>query len=168
MEKNKTSQDSIKILNRRSFIITSIGLIFSFIVSLRLFSLQILNFNFYKKKSVENKIAVNATPPLRGDIFDNEKNLVATNTSLYEFVIYKNLNKNYLDEIIKLNQLINLDLKIFNISEKLKSFNAYTPFILSRANWQQIVEFEKNKFLFTSVKIIESKKRYFHFSNCSG
>ena len=167
MEKNKTSQDSIKILNRRSFIITSIGLIFSFIVSLRLFSLQILNFNFYKKKSVENKIAVNATPPLRGDIFDNEKNLVATNTSLYEFVIYKNLNKNYLDEIIKLNQLINLDLKIFNISEKLKSFNAYTPFILSRANWQQIVEFEKNKFLFTSIKIIESKKRYYPYKNFS-
>ena len=167
MEKNKTSEDSIKILNRRSFIITSIGLIFSFIVSLRLFSLQILNFNFYKKKSVENKIAVNATPPLRGDIFDNEKNLVATNTSLYEFVIYKNLNKNYLDEIIKLNQLINLDLKIFNISEKLESFNAYTPFILSRANWQQIVEFEKNKFLFTSIKIIESKKRYYPYKNFS-
>ena len=167
MEKNKTSEDSIKILNRRSFIITSIGLIFSFIVSLRLFSLQILNFNFYKKKSVENKVAVNATPPLRGDIFDNEKNLVATNTSLYEFVIYKNLNKNYLDEIIKLNQLINLDLKIFNISEKLKSFNAYTPFILSRANWQQIVEFEKNKFLFTSIKIIESKKRYYPYKNFS-
>ena len=161
MEKNKASQDSIKILNRRSFIITTIGLILSLIVSIRLFSLQILNFNFYQKKSVENKVAVKATPPLRGDIFDNEKNLVAANASLYEFVIYKNLNKNYMDEVSNLNKLINLDLKISNISEKLKSFNSYTPFILSRANWQQIVEFEKNKFLFTSIKIIESKKRYY-------
>ena len=167
MEKNKASQDSIKILNRRSFIITTIGLILSLIVSIRLFSLQILNFNFYQKKSVENKVAVKATAPLRGDIFDNEKNLVAANASLYEFVIYKNLNKNYMDEIFKLNKLIKLDLKISNISEKLKSFNAYTPFILSRANWQQIVEFEKNKFLFTSVKIIESKKRYYPHKNLS-
>ena len=167
MEKNKASQDSIKILNRRSFIITTIGLILSLIVSIRLFSLQILNFNFYQKKSVENKVAVKVTAPLRGDIFDNKKNLVAANASLYEFVIYKNLNKNYMDEIFKLNKLIKLDLKISNISEKLKSFNAYTPFILSRANWQQIVEFEKNKFLFTSVKIIESKKRYYPHKNLS-
>jgi len=167
MEKNKASQDSIKILNRRSFIITTIGLILSLIVSIRLFSLQILNFNFYQKKSVENKVAVKATPPLRGDIFDNEKNLVAANASLYEFVIYKNLNKNYMDEVSNLNKLINLDLKISNISEKLKSFNSYTPFILSRANWQQIVEFEKNKFLFTSIKIIESKKRYYPHKNLS-
>ncbi len=167
MEKNKASQDSIKILNRRSFIITTIGLILSLIVSIRLFSLQILNFNFYQKKSVENKVAVKATPPLRGDIYDNEKNLVAANASLYEFVIYKNLNKNYMDEVSNLNKLINLDLKISNISEKLKSFNSYTPFILSRANWQQIVEFEKNKFLFTSIKIIESKKRYYPHKNLS-
>ena len=167
MEKNKASQDSIKILNRRSFIITAIGLILSFIVSIRLFSLQILNFSFYQKKSVENKVSVKATPPLRGDIFDNEKNLVAANAALYEFVIYKNLNKNYLDEINKLNNLINLDLKISNISDKLKLFNPYTPFILSRANWEQIVEFEKNKFLFTSIKIIESKKRYYPHKNLS-
>ena len=167
MEKNKASQDSIKILNRRSFIITTIGLILSLIVSIRLFSLQILNFNFYQKKSVENKVAVKATAPLRGDIFDNKKNLDAANASLYEFVIYKNLNKNYMDEVSKLNKLIKLDLKISNILEKLKSFNAYTPFILSRANWQQIVEFEKNKFLFTSVKIIESKKRYYPHKNLS-
>ena len=167
MEKNKASLDSIKILNRRSFIITAISLILSLIVSIRLFSLQILNFSFYQKKSVENKVSVKATPPIRGDIFDNEKNLVAANASLYEFVLYKNLNKNYLDEVNKLNKLINLDLNISSISEKLKIFNAYTPFILSRANWKQIVEFEKNKFLFTSIKIIESKKRYYPYKNLS-
>ncbi len=167
MEKNKASLDSIKILNRRSFIITVISLVLSLIVSIRLFSLQILNFSFYQKKSVENKVSVKATPPIRGDIFDSEKNLVAANASLYEFVLYKNLNKNYLDEVNKLNKIINLDLNISSISEKLKLFNAYTPFILSRANWKQIVEFEKNKFLFTSIKIIESKKRYYPYKNLS-
>ena len=38
MEKNKTTEQSIKILNRRSFIIIFIGFFFSFFVILRLFS----------------------------------------------------------------------------------------------------------------------------------
>ena len=42
-------------------------------------------------------------------------NLIAANASLYEFVIYKNLNKNYMDEVSHLNKLINLDLKISNM-----------------------------------------------------
>jgi penicillin-binding protein 2 len=167
MEKNKTSQDSIKIFNRRSFIITFISLIIGLIVSIRLFSLQILNNSFYQKKSAENKVSIKATPPLRGDIFDSNKNLVAANSSLYEFAIYKNLNKNYLNEVDQLNSLIDLELNIPNISKQLQSFNSYTPFILSRANWEQIVKFEKNKFLFTSIKIIESKKRFYPHKNLS-
>ena len=167
MEKNKTNQDSIKIFNRRSFIITFISLIIGLIVSIRLFSLQILNNSFYQKKSAENKVSIKATPPLRGDIFDSDKNLVAANSSLYEFAIYKNLNKNYLNEVDQLNSLIDLELNIPNISKQLQSFNSYTPFILSRANWEQIVKFEKNKFLFTSIKIIESKKRFYPHKNLS-
>ena len=167
MEKNKTSQDSIKIFNRRSFIITFISLIIGLIVSIRLFSLQILNNSFYQKKSAQNKVSIKATPPLRGDIFDSNKNLVAANSSLYEFAIYKNLNKNYLNEVDQLNSLIDLELNIPNISKQLQSFNSYTPFILSRANWEQIVKFEKNKFLFTSIKIVESKKRFYPHKNLS-
>ena len=167
MEKNNTSQDSLKIFNRRSFIITSIGLIIGLIISIRLFSLQILNNSFYKKKSIDNKVSIKATPPIRGDIFDNEKNLVAANSSLYEFVVFKNLNKFYLKEVNQLNSLIDLNLNIPNISKQLQSFNSYSPFILSRANWDQIVKFEKNKFLFTSIKIIESKKRYYPYKNLS-
>ena len=167
MEKNNTSQDSLKIFNRRSFIISSIGLIIGLIISIRLFSLQILNNSFYKKKSIDNKVSIKATPPIRGDIFDNEKNLVAANSSLYEFVVFKNLNKFYLKEVNQLNSLIDLNLNIPNISKQLQSFNPYSPFILSRANWDQIVKFEKNKFLFTSIKIIESKKRYYPYKNLS-
>jgi len=167
MEKNNTSQDRLKIFNRRSFIITSIGLIIGLIISIRLFSLQILNNSFYKKKSIDNKVSIKATPPIRGDIFDNEKNLVAANSSLYEFVVFKNLNKFYLKEVNQLNSLIDLNLNIPNISKQLQSFNPYSPFILSRANWDQIVKFEKNKFLFTSIKIIESKKRYYPYKNLS-
>ncbi len=167
MEKNKTSEDSIKILNRRSFIIIVFGAILSLIVSLRLFSLQVINFNFYKKKSVENKLSIKLTPPLRGNIYDSKKNLLAGSSSLYEFVVFKNLSEDHLHEIKKLDSLIKLNLNFGEISKHLKKYNEYTGFSLSRASWEQIVEFEKNKFLFSSIKIIESKKRYYPFQNFS-
>ena len=167
MEKNKTSEDSIKILNRRSFIIIIVGAILSFIVSLRLFSLQVINFNFYKKKSVENKLSIKLTPPLRGDIYDSKKNLIAGSSSLYEFAVFKNLSKDHFQEIKKLDSLINLNLNFEEISKRLKKYNEYSGFSLSRASWEQIVEFEKNKFLFNSIKIIESKKRYYPYQNFS-
>ncbi len=167
MEKNKTSEDSIKILNRRSFIIIIVGAILSFIVSLRLFSLQVINFNFYKKKSVENKLSIKLTPPLRGDIYDSKKNLLAGSSSLYEFAVFKNLSKDHFQEIKKLDSLINLNLNFEEISKRLKKYNEYSGFSLSRASWEQIVEFEKNKFLFNSIKIVESKKRYYPHQNFS-
>ena len=167
MEKNKTSEDSIKILNRRSFIVIIVGAILSFIVSLRLFSLQVINFNFYKKKSVENKLSIKLTPPLRGDIYDSKKNLIAGSSSLYEFAVFKNLSKDHFQEIKKLDILINLNLNFKEISKRLKKYNEYSGFSLSRASWEQIVEFEKNKFLFNSIKIIESKKRYYPYQNFS-
>jgi len=37
------------------------------------------------------------------------------------------------------------------ITNQLKKYNEYTGFSLSRASWEQIVEFEKNKFLFIIV-----------------
>ena len=167
MEKNKTSEDSIKILNRRSFIIIIVGAILSLIVSLRLFSLQVINFNFYKKKSVENKLSIKLTPPLRGDIYDSKKNLLAGSSSLYEFLVFKNLSKDHFHEIKKLDSLIKLNLNLGKVSNQLKKYNEYTGFSLSRASWEQIVEFEKNKFLFNSIKIIESKKRYYPYQNFS-
>ena len=114
MEKNKTSEDSIKILNRRSFIIIIFGAILSLLIALRLFSLQVINFSFYKKKSVENKLSIKLTPPLRGDIYDSKKNLLAGSSSLYEFVVFKNLSKDHLHEIKKLDSLINLNLNFTN------------------------------------------------------
>ena len=167
MEDNKTSKESIKILNRRSFIIIFISVFFSLFVVLRLFSLQIINSKFYKKKSIENKVSVKAIPPLRGDIFDNNNNLIAGSTSSYEFVIFKNLNKKFIDELSSLNSILSLDLNLPKMINEINKKNPYVPYKISKAGWDQIVKFEKNKFLFTAIKIQESKKRYYPHKNMS-
>lgn len=167
MEKNKTSIESIKILNRRSFIILFLGSIVSFFVLLRLYSLQVINFALYKKKSIQNKITVKAIPPLRGDIFDNKRRLIAGNSSFYEFILFKNLNKKFKDEINHFNLLLDLKLDIQKILSDIEKQSLYVPYKISRANWDQIVKFEKNKFLFTAIKISESKKRFYPYQNMS-
>ena len=55
------------------------------------------------------------------------------------------------------NNNLNLDLEYHK--PRLNKFNSYIPYSLFRASWDQLVEFEKNKFLFTAIKIIESKKK---------
>ena len=70
----------------------------------------------------------------------------------------------YIDDIV--DGIFKLTNKIPKLNQ-LKKYNEYTGFSLSRASWEQIVEFEKNKFLFNSIKIIESKKRYYPYKNFS-
>ena len=61
-------------------------------------------------------------------------------------------------EIKKLDTLIKLRLNLNKISKRIKNFNEYSGFILSRASWKQIVEFEKNKFLFNLLRLLSQKR----------
>ena len=55
-----TSFRKLNTINRRMFIISAAKVVVFTGIVARLFSLQILNFNFYQKKSVENKVSVKA------------------------------------------------------------------------------------------------------------
>ena len=61
---------------------------------------------------------------MRGDIYDSKKKLIAGSSSLYEFIVYKNLSKDYMKEIKKLDTLIKLRLNLNKIS-KLSSYLFY-------------------------------------------
>lgn len=159
--------DSSKIIKRRSFLAIIIAFLFFLIISVRLFFLQIIRGDTYKKKSKENRISTKITPPSRGDIFDTSGLLVAGTISNYSFVVYKYLNKNYDFEIKQFSKIIkpvNYEL----LKDKLSKSNSYKPFfLLKNISWNTIVDFEKNKFRFSSIKILETKKRYYPHKNFS-
>ena len=159
--------DSSKIIKRRSFLAIIIAFLFFLIISVRLFFLQIIRGDTYKKKSKENRISTKITPPSRGDIFDTSGLLVAGTISNYSFVVYKYLNKNYDFEIKQFSNIIrpvNYEL----LKDKLSKSNSYKPFfLLKNISWNTIVDFEKNKFRFSSIKILETKKRYYPHKNFS-
>ena len=159
--------DSSKIIKRRSFLAIILAFLFFLIISVRLFFLQIIRGDTYKKKSKENRISTKITPPSRGDIFDTRGLLVAGTISNYSFVVYKYLNKNYDLEIKQFSKIIkpvNYEL----LKDKLSKSNSYKPFfLLKNISWNTIVDFEKNKFRFSSIKILETKKRYYPHKNFS-
>ena len=159
--------DSSKIIKRRSFLAIIIAFLFFLIISVRLFFLQIIRGDTYKKKSKKNRISTKITPPSRGDIFDTRGLLVAGTISNYSFVVYKYLNKNYDFEIKQFSKIIkpvNYEL----LKDKLSKSNSYKPFfLLKNISWNTIVDFEKNKFRFSSIKILETKKRYYPHKNFS-
>ena len=159
--------DSSKIIKRRSFLAIILAFLFFLIISVRLFFLQIIRGDTYKKKSKENRISTKITPPSRGDIFDTRGLLVAGTISNYSFVVYKYLNKNYDFEIKQFSKIIkpvNYEL----LKDKLSKSNSYKPFfLLKNISWNTIVDFEKNKFRFSSIKILETKKRYYPHKNFS-
>jgi len=159
--------DSNRIIKRRSFLAILITFIFFLFLSLRLFFLQFKNGNKYKKKSKENRISTKITPPSRGDIFDRNGVLVAGTISSYSFVIYKYLNKDYKSELQKFSNTITpLELELFE--DNLIKTNSYSHFfLLKNISWEQIVNFEKKKYLFSSIKILETKKRYYPNKNLS-
>ena len=159
--------DSNKIIKRRSFLAIFISILFFLILSFRLFFLQVINVEKYKKKSKDNRLSTKITPPLRGDIFDVNGILVAGTISTYSFVIYKYLNTNYEFEFQKFNDFFKMP-EFDKLNIDISNFNSYLPFfIIKNITWEQIVTFEKNKFLFSSIKILETKKRHYPNKNFS-
>ncbi|MDR2078056.1 MAG: hypothetical protein LBP39_03770, partial [Rickettsiales bacterium] len=65
-------------------IILTIALVF------RLFYLQIMDFKNLKNRSESNRVKIDIIPPLRGNIFDRNDNILTNNRVSYELVSYRN------------------------------------------------------------------------------
>ena len=91
-------------MNNRYLILIIFVIIFSFILILRLFDLQVVHGEEYKAKSEKklNRIATSYAP--RGDIYDRNGKLLATSEVIYNLNLYRTKKKN--DELNEL--LINI------------------------------------------------------------
>ena len=71
-----------KIYNRRSFVLLTTKLSLASILGYKLFDIQILNSDKYKTLSKKNQIDIDILYPLRGEIFDANNILIATNKNI--------------------------------------------------------------------------------------
>ena len=93
--------EKASVANRRLIIIFSIQIFLFLILVIRLFFLQIVNYEKYKNMSEDNRIKTFIIPPLRGHIFDRNNIQLTENQKNYRVIFYqnKNTNKDILKEL---------------------------------------------------------------------
>ena len=132
------------------------------LIFLRLFFLQVINNQTFKKMSDQNRIRLIATEPIRGKILDKNGELLATSKLEYSLIIkpqfvtetkwqeYKYSLANFLNlEIEK------LDLKYYDGINNQK----YSITLVDNLSVEQIIKFKENEDNFLGIEILRKVKR---------
>ena len=136
---------------------------FSFLlIFLRLFFLQVINNETYKKMSDQNRIRLIATEPIRGKILDKNGNVLVRSKLDYSLIIKpqfvsENIWQKYKYSIANLLSLDieKLDLKYKNALKNKK----YSINLVNNLSVDQIIKFQENQENFFGIEILRKVKR---------
>ena len=149
-------------LNNQYIVILFLSSIAFLLIFLRLFFLQVINNQTFKKMSDQNRIRLIATEPIRGKILDKNGELLASSKLEYSLIIkpqfltetkwqeYKYSLANFLNlEIEK------LDLKYYDGINNQK----YSITLVDNLSVEQIIKFKENEDNFLGIEILRKVKR---------
>ncbi|MDR1499346.1 MAG: penicillin-binding protein 2 [Rickettsiales bacterium] len=144
---------------RRLFIIVGFQFAAVLILILRLFYLQILNFDNYRSKSENNRINISIIPPLRGNIFDRNNNALTNNRNGYELILYKDKKQKDEDFVNKITNILDLNEEKQSRMRKQLKNNKHKPVIsvLNNLTWEELVKIEANNH---KIKNISTEEGY--------
>lgn len=147
-------------LKRLFFMLAVQGVCIIILIS-RLFYLQILHFDDFKKKSEENRIKVNIIPPLRGNILDRNNNRLTNNRNSYEIILYKNKRNNTENILKEISEILDLNDEKKNRMEKQLANGINRPIvsILNNLTWDELVKLEAESYRLDSISIEEGSIR---------
>ena len=116
----------VSIYNRRTFFLFLLKLSLFTAVGWRLYNIQILDSSKYKTLSKKNQIDLEILFPVRGKIFDRNKNLIANNEKVYDLYLIPENTKSINNTLNALSKFIDIDFskrrKIIELSTKVKKF----------------------------------------------
>ena len=161
MKNNKFNKKLVQLNNQHIIILIFSSFAF-LLIFLRLFFLQVINNQTFKKMSDQNRIRLIATEPIRGKILDKNGELLATSKLEYSLIIkpqfvtetkwqeYKYSLANFLNlEIEK------LDLKYYDGINNQK----YSITLVDNLSVEQIIKFKENEDNFLGIEILRKVKR---------
>jgi len=164
---DKKKQKSVQ--QRRAFLLLLSKFSIFSIIGWRLFDIQILNSKKYKTLSKNNQINVEILYPLRGEIFDRNMKVIATNKKVYDLYVMPEQTDNLMKVLNNLSSFISLDYQtkrnVIKLSNKLRKFESIK--VLENLNWNdlEIIEANKNYLqgltLKTDYQRIYPYKKYF-------
>lgn len=132
----------------------------------RLFYLQILHFDDYKKKSEDNRIKINVIPPLRGNILDRNNNKLTNNRNSYELILYKDKKQDEEELLREITEILNLDVKRqIRMQKQLKNgINRPIVSLLNNLTWEELAKIETIGYKIKNISIEEGYIREYPYS----
>ncbi len=155
------------ILNRRAFLLYSLKISLFGLVGWRLYNIQIKDSDRYRTLSKNNQIDIEILHPLRGEIFDINKNVIVSNKKVFDvYIIPENtpdINKtlNQISNIKKIN--FSKKRKIIELSKKVKKFEKIK--IFENITWDELEKVEANKIFIDGIFISQDYMRIYNYNN---
>tara|TARA_B110000003_G_scaffold178620_1_gene178026 strand:+ start:5873 stop:7750 length:1878 start_codon:yes stop_codon:yes gene_type:complete len=139
----------------RIIISSLVGLFLICIIVIRLFQLQIIEYDFFNQKAQGNRVNLRATLPPRGSIFDRNGKVLAENITAFQLELIpeqvENLNDS-LERLLTLNLIKQNQIK--NIKQQVISSQKFRPIRLrSNLNDQEIAVFAANRANFSGIEL---------------
>ena len=161
MRNIKFNQRFVNIRNQYTIIFLSS--FFSFLlIFLRLFFLQVINNETYKKMSDQNRIRLIATEPIRGKILDKNGNVLVRSKLNYSLIIKPQFVSESIWQKYKYSiaNLLSLDIEKLDLkyNNGLKN-KKYSINLVNNLSVDQIIKFKENQENFFGIEILRKVKR---------
>lgn len=156
------------ISSKRLIFVFLIQIFLFLILLIRLFCLQICNYEKYKTLSEENRIKTFVIPPLRGHIFDRNNIQLTDNQKNYRVLFYKDKSEEKnMETLLKLSKILDLSDNEFNKILKKMENNYGKPIItiLDNVSWKDLVKLQANSYNLDGIMIEEGYIRYYPYSS---
>ncbi len=161
MKNNKFTRKVVQLNNQHIIILISSSFAF-LLIFLRLFFLQVINTQSFKKMSDQNRIRLIATEPIRGKILDKNGEVLVSSKLEYSLLIKPQFvsETNWQEYKYSLANLLNLqieklDFKYYNGINKQK----YSINLVDNLSVEQIIKFKENEDNFLGIEILRKVKR---------
>ena len=162
-------EQEIRIFRSRVFICIGISILMILVLFCNLYYLQIISYQDYKTRSLENSIKVMPVVPPRGIIYDRNHVVLAENSPIYNLVLFPNKQINTENTIRRLNELLQLHLREKDITRLLyesKTRKRFTGVELSNfLSEEQISTFAVNSYRYPNVQVVANLKRFYPFAD---
>lgn len=152
-----------QLMSRRTFVIMVSKLGLLSVLAARMFHMQCIKQHEYSTLSDKNRINLVLIPPNRGQIYDNNGQLLATNKLCFRLSLDKNNTRSYQQELLLVNQILDLSEEQQKyVDKKIKRADRRIPVvILDQLSWEQIAVIEEYKYKFSAIFIDIAQIRFY-------
>lgn len=167
----KVKTDNIFRGSKKYSVLIFVILFFSLCLILRMTYLQIIKGNYFYSLSEKNRIRSKRIPPLRGNIYDTNMNILATNRPGFSLYLNRNDIKN---NGYKVSDIVNILSKLINIKKSnveniLKKFRNYPKFIpvkiKSNIDYKTLSKIKSFSYFLVGVNVNFDPIRYYPYKN---